>query len=235
MLYTNTENKINIDISDTGIGISEEYIDRIFNPYSQEEVGYTRTYEGVGLGLSLVKKFLFLIDADISVKSKKGVGSTFTITFKKSFLTNDEDEINKLKDETSVIGTGGKINELIKPSILIVEDEEINQLFLSVKLRKSYNSVIVDNATKALQTLENQGFDVILMDISLKGRLNGLELTRLLKESNEYKSIPIIAVTGHAFDKDKDKCLTAGCNDYISKPFNVEELEKKINKCLKYD
>ena len=82
ILYKNTNSKIIIDIRDTGIGISEEYMDQIFNPYSQEEVGYTRSYEGVGLGLSLVKKFLYLIDADISVKSKKGVGSTFTISFK---------------------------------------------------------------------------------------------------------------------------------------------------------
>jgi len=82
ILYKNTNSKIIIDIRDTGIGISEEYMDQIFNPYSQEEVGYTRSYEGVGLGLSLVKKFLSLIDADISVKSKKGVGSTFTISFK---------------------------------------------------------------------------------------------------------------------------------------------------------
>ena len=83
VIYKNIENNINIDVRDTGIGISEEYLDQIFNPYSQEEVGYTRTYEGVGLGLSLVKKFLSLLGADISVRSKKGVGTTFTITFKR--------------------------------------------------------------------------------------------------------------------------------------------------------
>jgi PAS domain S-box-containing protein len=82
VIYNNIENNINIDVRDTGIGISEEYLDQIFNPYSQEEVGYTRAYEGVGLGLSLVKKFLSLLGADISVRSKKGVGTTFTITFK---------------------------------------------------------------------------------------------------------------------------------------------------------
>jgi PAS domain S-box-containing protein len=81
VIYKNIEDNINIDVRDTGIGISEEYLDQIFNPYSQEEVGYTRTYDGVGLGLSLVKKFLSLLGADISVRSKKGVGTTFTITF----------------------------------------------------------------------------------------------------------------------------------------------------------
>jgi len=232
ILYMISENQICIDIKDTGIGISEEYMDQIFHPYSQEEVGYTRAYEGVGLGLSLVKKFLFLIDADISVKSKKGVGTTFTITFAKSIECYNEEKTETSKTEPLLTNSGEKITGYGKLSILIVEDEEINQLFLSTKLKKYYNPTIADNATNALQKLAKQPFDIILMDISLKGGLNGIELTRILKESDEYSSIPIIAVTGHAFDKDKDKCISAGCNDYISKPFNIEELEVKIKKCL---
>jgi PAS domain S-box-containing protein len=232
ILYINNENNICIDIKDTGIGISEEYMDQIFHPYSQEEVGYTRAYEGVGLGLSLVKKFLFLIDADIFVKSKKGIGTTFTITFAKSIVFCNEEKPETLKTESLSTNNVEKNNGQRRPSILIVEDEEINQLFLTTKLKKNYNPTIVDNATNAMQILAKQQFDIILMDISLKGGLNGIELTRILKESDEYSSIPIIAVTGHAFDKDKDKCLSAGCNDYISKPFNIEELEVKIKKCL---
>jgi len=228
VLYADYKDKIKIDIQDTGVGISEDYMDQLFKPYSQEEFGYTRAYEGVGLGLSLVKKFLLLINAEISVKSKKSAGSVFTITFAQSTYPADDMGMKIFRDEASIAGSGRKNNNGINPSILIVEDEEINQLFLSVKLKKSYRVIIAENAIKALEALESQHFDIILMDISLKGGLNGIELTRILRETNEYNTIPIIAVTGHAFDRDKDRCLAAGCNDYISKPFKIEELEEKI-------
>lgn len=232
ILYFNDDNRINIDVQDSGIGISKDYLGQIFNPYTQEEVGYTRSYDGVGLGLSLVKNFLTLINAEISVQSKKGEGSTFTITFAQPAYTSETEELDNLLDDSIVIEPAKNFIEGKIPTILVVEDEEINQLFLSVKLKKTFNTVIVDNATKALEALEKHQFDIILMDISLKGGLNGIELTKLLRETIEYKTIPIIAVTGHAFDQDRERCLAVGSNDYISKPFKIEELLEKINKYL---
>jgi len=91
----------------------------------------------------------------------------------------------------------------------------------------------VDSATKAMGILDTKKVEIILMDISLKGGMNGIELTSALKETVEYKSIPIIAVTGHAFEKDKERCLNAGCDDFIAKPFNIEELVEKMKLLLK--
>lgn len=232
ILYRDHENKIKIDVEDTGIGISEDYMDQLFQPYTQEEIGYTRAYDGVGLGLSLVKKFLNLIEAEISVKSKKEVGSIFTIIFKESTNVSKAIEFDKSTNDHQPKKSEQGLKPKRNASILIVEDEEVNQLFLSVKLAQFYNVIIVDSATKALESLEDKRFDVILMDISLKGGLNGIELTKILRETNEYSKIPIIAITGYAFNQDRERCLAAGCNDYISKPFQIEDLEEKIQQFL---
>ena len=235
VLSKNHQNNVNIDIEDTGIGISEEYSMHLFEPYTQEEIGYTRPYEGVGLGLSLVKKFAYLINLELALQSKKGIGTTVSVTFKdvEIILEIPYPVAPAVAKNDSPVKFKTSSNK--KPVILVIEDETINQYFLSVKLKENYEIEIVDNAGDAFSSLKSKEFDLILMDISLQGNLNGIELTTILKGKAEYSSIPIIAVTGHAFGEDKEKCLEAGCNDYVSKPFNFDELEHKINKLLLND
>ena len=95
------------------------------------------------------------------------------------------------------------------------------------------NPFCVDNAAEALKVLENEKVDLILMDISLRGEMNGLELTKLLRKNDKYKDLPIIAVTAHAFPTDRQVTIDAGCNDYLAKPFSSQELIDKINTALR--
>ena len=228
-LYYDEENRIKIDFRDTGIGISEEYLKQIFNPYSQEEVGYKRAYDGVGLGLSLVKNLLELLDAEISVQSVKGVGSTFSISFSNSVVTSGTEIDKKSGGNDPEQFTRPEKEKKADPVILVVEDDGINQLFLSLKLKQFYDVIVVDNASKAMEVLNSRHIDLILMDISIKGEINGLELTRMVRESEKFNKIPVIALTGHAFDDYKKRCFDAGCNDLISKPFSIEELLSKLS------
>ncbi len=259
LLYTNEKNELLLDVADSGIGISEDYIKKIFEPYSQEEIGYSRSYEGIGLGLSIVQKFLALNEADISVQSTKGKGSTFTINFsRKDAFTKVEQPYHRTKNirrvDTVVDGAyniqiqARKIdnqkksqrkilpleeNKARKPNILLVEDDELNQRFIQTSLKNNYNTIIVSSACEALENLKVNPIELILMDISLKGELNGLELTKKIKATREYSKIPIIAVTAHAFEHDRQNALAAGCNNYISKPFNVNELLESMSELIK--
>jgi CheY-like chemotaxis protein len=229
VLYTDTEKNLKLDVSDTGIGISEGYIDHIFEPYSQEEVGYNRGYEGIGLGMSLTKKYLDLNGADISVVSKKDIGTTFTINFRNYSMEKSIEESENSEEISSQLKS--KLYEK-KPRILIVEDDTINQFYMNSVLKRDFETVAASSADSALEKIKLFSFDLILMDISLKGVMNGLELTILLRESAEYKDIPIIAVTGHTSEEDKKNCFSAGCNGFLSKPFTNAELIEKVNSLI---
>lgn len=231
-LSHNSENNLIINVQDSGIGISEEFMCKIFNPYSQEETGYNRSYEGVGLGLSLVKKMVELNQAKITVQSKKGEGSCFSITFKsnniilnkhvkKEIMETVENEVNNSCIENGEI-----------PVILAVEDDKASRDYLGFVLKKKYNVVFANSADEALLLLSENKVNLILMDISIKGSMNGLELTQKIRNEFNIKELPIIALTAHAFEKDKLSSLDAGCNLHLTKPLLRRELLEAIEKYL---
>lgn len=228
VLYIENEN-LKIDIQDTGIGISDYYIEQVFDPYSQEEIGYSRSYEGVGLGLAIVKKFLELNNAEITVKSKKSVGSLFTITFNNnSFQFEGQDKTNNAIPSNENITFSQSSNDEYGNIILSVEDDNITISLLDKLLSKRFKTYFAKSSEEAIEILNSKDIELILMDISIKGDLNGLELTKRIRQMNNYKDIPIIAVTAHAFSHDKELSLEAGCNDYLSKPFTESDLMKKV-------
>ena len=114
--------------------------------------------------------------------------------------------------------------------MLIVEDDAINQMTIIRFIKDGYNTLSTDSSDDAIELLKNNKVDMILMDISIKGSKNGLELTKELKASKEYLHIPIIGVTAHAFESDRNNALEAGCDDYISKPFSKNLLLDTIAK-----
>lgn len=222
-LLNKSDNELILEIKDSGIGISDEYLEHLFEPYMQEEMGYGRSYEGLGLGLSLVKKFLDLNNANIAVVSKKGEGTSFTVTFKKVMKPVVETSVPE-KIITKVEPTNGEE----KRFVLLVEDDFINQVTTKRFLQNGYNTLITDSSDEAVTILKKNKVDFILMDISINGSKDGLELTKELKASKEYQHIPIIAITAHAFDKDRQNALAAGCDAYLSKPFTKASLMEMI-------
>lgn len=213
---------LNIEVADSGIGISADYMERIFHPYSQEEMGYSRPYEGIGLGLSLVKELLDLMDATITVKSEKGKGSCFTITLK--MLDQEGNVLPPLRHGEA----GGRVAGGDEKVVLIVEDDDINAMLLETIVTKQYAVRIVANASDAIKVLESRRIDLILMDISLKRGMNGLELTNMIRQDQRFRNIPVIAVTGHAFYADRKRALESGCNDFLAKPFSSKSLMEKV-------
>ena len=212
-----------LDVKDTGIGIEKEYLDHIFEPYRQEEMGYGRAYDGIGLGLAIVNKVLILNNCIISVESKKGEGTTFSINFGKG----EQPLENKSK-------TGVAFNilpapeELRKEVVLLVEDDLMNQVTIRKFMENSYCVIATDSSDEAREIIKKEKIDIILMDISIKGSKNGLELTKELKASKEFSHIPVIAVTAHAFEDDRQTSLRAGCDSYLAKPFTKQSLLEMI-------
>jgi len=219
ILYKGKNDDTILDVKDSGIGISEAYLEKIFEPYLQEEMGYGRAYEGVGLGLSLAKKVLILNDAEISLESKKGEGTTFSINFGKVGLPFGKNTETKIADNMP-LAKEEHGNEVV----LIVEDDKLNQLTIKRFLGDRYVALITDSSDKALEILKKEKVDIILMDISIRGKKNGLELTKELKASNEFSHIPVIAISAHAFEEDKQNALASGCNNFLSKPFSKQSL-----------
>ena len=224
ILFKDNDDSIVLNVVDTGIGIGEDYLDKIFEPYRQEQTGYGRAYDGVGLGLALVKKVLNLNGAEITLKSIKGEGTTFSVNFGKA-VKIDEGSIGKVSASNI-----SKISQKIsKTLILIVEDDSINQMTIKRFLDKSYNSILSKSSGEAIDLLKNNKIDLILMDISIQGERNGLELTKDLKSSKKYSHIPVIAITGHAFEVDRQNAMESGCDNFLAKPFSQLELLDMVN------
>jgi len=221
---------VKFTIKDSGIGITTEKLPHIFQPFVQADVHTTRKYGGTGLGLDIAKKLVELQGGSISVESMPGKGSTFSfsIGFTKLALSKLPEEIRE---------TEGKKKDLKGLKILFVEDNKVNQRVGERTLGKwGANVTIAENGRKAVQMLSANTYDLILMDLQMP-EMDGIEATRYIRTSmtDSVSRIPIIAMTASAFRSEYDKCIEAGMNDYISKPFKPDELYLAILKAVQLD
>ena len=216
-------------IADTGIGMAEEFVDHIFDEFSQEEHGARTQYKGTGLGMAITKRYVDLMGGTISVESKKGVGSTFTVELPMEIT--DACEVNK-KDYSA-----GNI-DLTGLKILLAEDNDLNAEIAIVQLEELGIRIIRaadgDEAVRFFAENPKGTFDLILMDVMMP-KMNGYEATkaiRSLQNRPDADTIPIIAMTANAFAEDVQASLDAGMNGHLSKPIVMDEVVKTIARNL---
>jgi len=208
-----------VEIDDTGIGISQEKTATIFERFVQADASTTRTYGGSGLGLAICKELIGMMGGEIGVESSEGYGSRFWFRLPCPVA-------HKYTDEKTVSPIGSSV----APSkrnlrVLLAEDNQVNQLVASATLEEEGHIVdVVSNGAEAVQSVENAPYDIILMDIHMPV-MDGIEATRAIRTlSGDKSTIPIIALTANAMRGDREKYLSAGINEYASKPFVPEEL-----------
>ncbi|NEU73473.1 response regulator [Hassallia byssoidea VB512170] len=216
---------------DTGAGISKEDQTELFQPYFQIANAATGRDEGTGLGLAVTQKLVEIHGGWLKVESKVNQGSRFTIVLP---LTQKEGvETFRGNVSTEVGGNGGNLNNISSSKILLVEDDLPNAKLIKTYLEKlGYQLTWVKNAAEMWQALTQLQPAVILMDVYLPDE-NGLKLVQQLREKQQYKTIPIIAQTAMAMKGDRETCLTAGVNDYISKPIDLPLLATLVGKYSK--
>ncbi len=215
--------KTSIIVTDTGIGIEKEKLQHIFGRFQQAEDSVTRTHGGTGLGLSIVNDLVLLQDGSLYVESEKGIGTTFNIMIPY--------KISSIRLSYTVVNTDavGSTPNFDKVNILVAEDNEINQSLLK-HLFQIWNLSfdIANNGIEVVKKIEDKEYDLILMDVQMPA-MDGYTATTEIR--NKLKSdIPIIAMTAHAFSGEREKCISYGMDDYISKPIREDELLRLIKK-----
>jgi PAS domain S-box-containing protein len=218
--------ELHFSISDTGIGIPEEKLDRLFQSFSQVDSTTTRKYGGTGLGLAISRKLVELMAGEIWVVSKPGVGSTFHFTIqveKAEEISNPADPGTREPRETSS-------QEMVRPlRILLAEDNAVNQMVAIQMLKRlGYSADVAGNGLEVLQALERQPYDVVLMDVQMP-EMDGLVAAQEIRKLWP-KGPRIIAITAYALKGDRERCLAAGMDDYISKPIVIEELRRVLER-----
>lgn len=219
--------RIQTQVKDTGIGMSEDYLPTLFDSFSREYNTTIGKVSGTGLGMAIVKNLVDMMDGDICVKSKLDEGTCFTLTFEHRIADADSIEWNQeldVLDEKSILE--GK-------RVLLVEDNDLNAEIAMAILEQS--GLILDRVEDGLACVNRLSevdadlYDLILMDIQMPN-MNGYEATRKIRQFENVKkaSIPILAMTANAFEEDKKMAIEAGMNGHISKPIDVSVLEKQI-------
>lgn len=227
------EATIKFSIRDSGIGIAEDKVAAIFEPFTQESITTTRQFGGTGLGLSIVKRLLDLQDGTIHVTSEIGVGSEFSVIMEFPVSTDmimPEEKIKKFAVPDGKERSKNANFQLSRLQVLIAEDNAVNVMLMKKLFSKwDITPVIAENGERAVELLQYGNFDVILMDLQMPV-LDGLEATKIIRRMVDPKkaNIPIIALTASALFDIKDKVYNSGMNDYVSKPFKPNELLEKI-------
>lgn len=224
--FINTERiKYVVTIADTGIGMSMEYINKLFEPFSQEHVDARSVYDGSGLGMAITKALIDRMGGTIDVESKIGEGSTFVIGLSFDIAPEAKNVVDSFSEEDSLQGL----------RILLAEDNELN-IHIATELLEDYGAKVdvAENGGLALDMFRNEPagtYDVILMDCMMPV-LDGYETTRAIRklERADAKEIPIIAMTANAFADDVKRCLDSGMNDHLAKPFDIKRVVNTIRK-----
>jgi len=214
---------IDFEVADTGIGIMPDKLDYIFDSFSQASSDTTRKFGGSGLGLTITKRLLQLQGSDIYVKSEYGKGSVFTFSLA---FKNSSKRINNILNSDDFYS----LKSLKGTKLLIAEDNLIN-VILAKEFMKQWDVEcdIAENGEIALKLVQTNNYDMVLMDLQMP-EMDGYQTTTAIREleGEKYKKLPILALTASAMLDIQDKAFTVGMNDYISKPFNPNELHRKI-------
>ena len=214
-----------IKVIDTGIGISKENHNHVFEDFRQVSEGLDRNFQGSGLGLSITKKFVEKLNGTINIYSELGKGSTFTVR-----LPLSSEGVKSIEAESNKENKSMHFDSVA--SILIVDDDEnINNIirnYLPSKLDVTYTK----DAYDAFKFAGKKKFDVIFMDINLKKDLDGKQAAQEIRKIKGYENTPIVACTAYALKGDKEEFLSAGCTHYLSKPFSKEEILSLIDEIL---
>ncbi|MES2763579.1 MAG: ATP-binding protein [Bacteroidota bacterium] len=219
---------LKFSVKDTGIGISEEKIAEIFERFTQAKSDTSRIFGGTGLGLSIAKKLVELQSGSIQVESTKGIGSVFTfkIPYKIAVAIKPEPNVKSDKIEKTMIETNMKV--------LVVEDNILNQKLAGFILNDwGFEYDICNNGKLATEKLKTHTYDIILMDIQMP-EMNGYEATEYIRKQLNL-TIPVLAMTAHALPGEREKCLSFGMTDYISKPIKEADLRNLISKYMNVD
>ena len=221
---------LRISVIDTGIGIAPEHIKKLFQPFVQIDSALNRQYTGTGLGLSLVKRIVELHHGSVDLTSELGVGSCFTIDLPCRSATSSPPEPQTPPEPDNAPSHPSPSKVL--PLILLAEDNEANISTISSYLKaKGYRLLSAKNGHEAITLAQHENPDLILMDIQMPG-MDGLEATRQIRLNPNVAEVPIIALTALAMTGDRDRCLAAGANDYLSKPIKLKQLVTTIQKLL---
>jgi signal transduction histidine kinase/ActR/RegA family two-component response regulator len=219
------EGEVVMSVTDSGIGIAEKDLERIFEPFTQLESSMSRRYGGTGLGLSISRSLAENMGGTLSATSKPGAGSRFEVRFPAQDVTAEERR-KQINQKAAEPATGSVLKR-----ILLAEDSQDAQELMRLLLgRLNAEIVSVENGKEAVEVVakaekEHKAFDVVLMDMQMPV-INGFQATRLLRQRGYRK--PIIALTAHSLEGDREKCIESGCSDYISKPIDWNALIEKV-------
>ena len=217
--------KISFYVKDTGSGIDPAFIDHIFETYASQDA---QQQKGYGLGLALCRIIVEKMGGKISVESKLGEGSTFTFVLPFHGTIGGMATSNRTTTNVRTLRVSNRPDEKNLKTVLVAEDEESNYELVRIVLQKRYRLLRAHNGIEAVTMNEDEHPDLILMDIRMP-EMNGLDATRIIKEVNH--STPVIALSAYAFDENIREAMAAGCDEFMAKPFRVEDL---IEICAKY-
>ncbi len=230
MRFDSTSNQLVIEIRDTGIGMTDHQLQKIFDPFTQADSSTTRRFGGTGLGLSISHRLMEILGGSMSVKSSAGHGSSFTVRLPVGPLSHSEtvgngylQELDRLRHDTAWSSV-----QLHGLKALVVDDSETNRELLKIVLKEAGATIeTLENGQQALDRLQQPGtVDVVLMDMQMPV-LDGYSATEKLRQGGFTR--PIIALTANSMKGDEHRCLAAGCNDYVSKPINFDVLLEKLD------
>jgi signal transduction histidine kinase/CheY-like chemotaxis protein len=217
-----------LQVMDSGIGIPQEKLDKLFSAFMQAEAATSRKYGGTGLGLAICKKLAVLMGGDIEVHSQIGFGTTFDVYLPLKSILEAE-----LEYEQRELENVEKIDRdmLGAVKVLVVEDNIVNRQVVKAHLKKSDIDVVeAENGAIALDVLRTEpGIDLVLMDMQMPV-MNGVESSHAIRTQLSMHDLPIIALTANAYDEDKKHCIEAGMNDFLAKPFTNKDLIEMIVK-----
>ncbi|WP_206483629.1 ATP-binding protein [Thalassotalea sp. G2M2-11] len=241
LAYKGRTAHVQIQVKDTGIGISKEHSKRLFQPFTQADESTSRQFGGTGLGLTIAKKLSHLMAGDIKVESKLNQGTTFIFTLhlaidsdsgNRQMIQKSFSQVQQRKNAASASAFALSHDDFSSLKVLVAEDNRINQKLIDKVLQRlGINAEIVENGALVIEHLQQSSFDVILMDCQMPV-LDGYEATAKIRAMPEFADLPIIALTADVDTRSKERATSIGFNLHLSKPINIDELVAALQQIL---